>query len=140
MVESLERAAAIVNNSYIEKAFVTVIEEVKAGEQLSVSIARTGIFESMFCSIIYVGEESGALDTILQKSSDFYEEESDSAIQRLVSMIDPILIIVMGVAIGFVIAGILPALYSLPEYRIVFVRRYTAEFKNKLRGDEYVFI
>lgn len=112
MVESLERAAAILNNSYIEKAFVTVIEEVKAGEQLSVSIARTGIFESMFCSIIYVGEESGALDTILQKSSDFYEEESDSAIQRLVSMIDPILIIVMGVAIGFVIAGILPALYS----------------------------
>lgn len=112
MVESLERSAAILNNSFIEKAFVTVVDEVKAGEQLSVSIARTGIFESMFCSIIYVGEESGALDTILQKSSDFYEEESDSAIQRLVGMMEPILIIVMGLAIGLVIAGILPALYS----------------------------
>ncbi len=112
MVESLERSAAILNNTFIEKGFETVVSEVKSGEQLSVSIQRTGIFESMFCSIIYVGEESGALDTILAKSSDFYEEESDSAIQRLVGIMEPALIIIMGVAIGFVIAGILPALYS----------------------------
>lgn len=115
MVEALERSSAILNNSFIEKAFVTVVDEVKQGEQLSVSIQRTGIFESMFCSIIYVGEESGALDTILEKSAGFYEDESDSAIQRLVGMIEPIMIIIMGVAIGFVIAGILPALYNSME-------------------------
>ncbi|MBP1561127.1 MAG: type II secretion system F family protein [Oscillospiraceae bacterium] len=115
MVESLERSAAILNNSFIEKAFVNVIDEVKQGEQLSVSIQRTGIFESMFCSIIYVGEESGALDTILEKSAAFYEDESDSAIQRIVGMIEPIMIIIMGIAIGFVIAGILPALYNSME-------------------------
>ncbi len=69
----------------------------------------------MFCSIIYVGEESGALDTILEKSADFYEDESDSAIQRLVGMIEPIMIIVMGAAIGLVIAGILPAIYNSME-------------------------
>lgn len=66
----------------------------------------------MFCSIIYVGEESGALDTILAKSSDFYEEESDSAIQRLVGIMEPTLIVIMGIAVGFIVAGILPALYS----------------------------
>ena len=112
MVESLERSAAILNNVYIEKAFENVVDEVKQGEQLSVSIQRTGIFESMFCSIIYVGEESGALDTILEKSADFYEDESDSAIQRLVGMIEPVMIIFMGAAIGTVIAGILPAIYN----------------------------
>ena len=69
----------------------------------------------MFCSIIYVGEESGALDTILEKSADFYEDESDSAIQRLVGMIEPIMIIFMGGAIGLVIAGILPAIYNSME-------------------------
>ena len=69
----------------------------------------------MFCSIIYVGEESGALDTILEKSADFYEDESDSAIQRLVGMIEPVMIIVMGAAIGLVIAGILPAIYNSME-------------------------
>ena len=115
MVEALERSSAILNNTFIEKAFVTVIDEVKQGEQLSVSIQRTGIFESMFCSIIYVGEESGALDTILEKSAGFYEDESDSAIQRLVGMIEPVMIIFMGAAIGFVIAGILPALYNSME-------------------------
>jgi len=115
MVEALERSASVLNNSFIQKAFVTVVDEVKQGEQLSVSIQRTGIFESMFCSIIFVGEESGALDTILEKTAAFYEDESDSAIQRLVGMIEPIMIIIMGVAIGFVIAGILPAIYNSME-------------------------
>ena len=115
MVEALERSAAILNNDYIEEAFKTVVDEVKQGEQLSVSIQRTNIFESMFVSIIYVGEESGALDTILTKSAEFYEDESDAAIGRLVGMIEPVMIIFMGTAIGFVIAGILPALYGTFE-------------------------
>lgn len=115
MVEALERSSAILNNTFIEKAFITVVDEVKQGEQLSVSIQRTGIFESMFCSIIYVGEESGALDTILEKSASFYEDESDSAIQRIVGLIEPIMIIFMGAAIGLVIAGILPAIYNSME-------------------------
>ncbi len=115
MVEALQRSSSVLGNSFIEKSFVTVIDEVKQGEQLSVSIQRTGIFESMFCSIIYVGEESGALDTILEKSASFYEDESDEAIQRLVGIIEPVMIIIMGVAIGFVIAGILPALYNSME-------------------------
>ena len=112
MVEALERSSAILGNSFIEKSFVNVIDEVKQGDQLSAAIQRTGIFESMFCSIIFVGEESGALDTILEKSASFYEDESDSAIQRLVGLIEPVMIIFMGVAIGLVIAGILPALYN----------------------------
>ena len=66
----------------------------------------------MFCSIIYVGEESGALDDILEKSSDYYEEEADSAIQSLVSMMEPLMIIIMGIAVGLVVASVLPALYG----------------------------
>lgn len=115
MVESLERSAAILGNTFIEQSFVTVISEVKQGEQLSVAIQRTGIFESMFCSIIFVGEESGALDSILEKSAGFYEDEADSAIQRLVGLIEPVMIIIMGAAIGLVIAGILPAIYNSME-------------------------
>lgn len=112
MVECLEKSANIVGNMYVSKCFETVVDEVKQGEQLSVSIQRTGIFESMFTSIIYVGEESGALDSILAKSAQFYQEESDEAITRLVGLIEPLMIIIMGVAIGAVIAGILPAIYN----------------------------
>ena len=82
------------------------------GETLSSAITRTEIFEPMFCSVIYVGEESGALDSILEKTSEYYEEESDSAVQRLVSMLEPILIIFMGVIIAMVVMGIYPALYG----------------------------
>ena len=62
--------------------------------------------------IIYVGEESGALDSILAKSAAFYQEEADEAVSRLVGLIEPVMIIFMGTAIGLVIAGILPAIYN----------------------------
>ena len=112
MVEALERSSRILSNSYVVKSFETVVDEVKQGDQLSAAIQRTGIFESMFTSIIFVGEESGALDTILSKTSDYYEEESDSAITQLVGMIEPIMLILMGIVIGLVLAGIFPLLYS----------------------------
>jgi type IV pilus assembly protein PilC len=115
MVECLERASAILGNSYIDEKFETVIDEVKQGETLSSSITRTEIFEPMFCSVIYVGEESGALDSILEKTSDYYEEESDAAVHRLVGMIEPILLIFMGVIIGMVVCGVYPALYGSLE-------------------------
>ena len=112
MVECLGKASTILGNSYVSKKFEQVIDEVKQGEALSVSIQRTGIFENMFVSIIFVGEESGALDSILEKSAAFYQEEADEAVSRLVGLIEPLMIIIMGTAIGLVIAGILPAIYN----------------------------
>ena len=112
MVECLEKASRILGNSYVDQKFEGVIDEVKQGESLSAATTRTEIFEPMFCSVIYVGEEAGALDTILEKTADYYEEESDSAVQRLVSMVEPILIIFMGVIIAMVVIGIYPALYG----------------------------
>lgn len=112
MVECLERASSILGNSYIDEKFEKVIDEVKQGAALSSAIQRTEIFDSMFCSIIYVGEESGALDDILTKTSDYYEEESDSAVQRLVAMLEPLMIIVLGIMVGLIVASVLPALYS----------------------------
>lgn len=112
MVECLQRASAVLGNSYIDQCFEDVIDEVKQGEALSSAITRTGIFESMFCSVIFVGEEAGALDSILEKTSDYYEEESDSAVQRLVSMVEPLLIIFLGLVIGMVVVAIYPALYG----------------------------
>ncbi|MBP8594871.1 MAG: type II secretion system F family protein [Ruminococcus sp.] len=115
MVECLQRASSVLGNSYIDQKFEDVVDEVKQGESLSAAITRTEVFEPMFCSVIYVGEESGALDSILEKASDYYEEESDSAVQRLVSMTDPILLIFMGLIIGLVVVGIYPALYGSME-------------------------
>jgi type IV pilus assembly protein PilC len=112
MVECIRRSADMLGNKYITFKFNTVVEEVKQGESLSSSVTRTEIFDTMFCSIIYVGEESGSLDTILDNSSDYYEEESDAAVGRLVALLEPLMIIIMGVAVGLLVASVLPALYG----------------------------
>lgn len=112
MVDCIQKSEATLNNKYISKQFEKVIEDVKKGENLSTSIQKTGVFEPMFSSMIYVGEESGTLDTILSKTADYYEEESETAIGKLVSMMEPLLIIVMGVCVALILAAIFPMLYS----------------------------
>ena len=112
MVECLERSSKILGNSYVDEAFIQIVDEVKQGQPLSTSIQKTEVFDPMFCSIVYVGEESGALDEILSKTADYYEEESDSAIERLVGLMEPLMIVVMGCAIGLCLAGIFPLLYG----------------------------
>ncbi len=112
MVECLQRSSSILGNRYIDELFENVVDEVKQGETLSASIQRTEIFDSMFCSIIFVGEESGALDTILAKTAEYYDEEADSAVARLVGMLEPVMIIVMGVAVCMLLLAVFPALYG----------------------------
>lgn len=112
MVDCIEKSVSTLGNSYISAEFETVVENVKQGENLSVAIQRTAIFEGMFTSLIYVGEESGTLDTILEKAADYYEEEGEVAIGKLVTMIEPLMIIIMGVAVGLLLASIFPMLYS----------------------------
>ncbi len=112
MVDSLQRASSVLGNSYVDKMFIQVIDEVKQGSPMSLAIAKTEIFEGMFTSMIYVGEESGALDEILEKTADYYEEESDAAVKRLVALLEPVMIIIMGGAIGLCLAGIFPLLYG----------------------------
>lgn len=112
MVECIEKSIAVVNNMYVHEQFKEVVSNIKLGESMSKSIEKTGIFEGMFTSMIYVGEESGTLDTILSKVADYYDEEADAAITKLVGLMEPLMIIIMGVAIGVFLAGMFPMLYG----------------------------
>lgn len=112
MVECLQRSSAILGNRYIDECFENVVDEVKQGETLSASIQRTEIFDSMFCSIVFVGEEAGALDTILGKTAEYYDEEADAAVGALVSMLEPVMIIIMGIAVCCLLMAVFPALYG----------------------------
>lgn len=113
MVESIERSAAVLGNLYLSQQFEQIVADVKQGGSLSNALLKADIFESMFCSMIYVGEEAGKLDEILAKTADYYEEESDAAISKLVSMIEPIMIIFLGILVGLVVASIYPAMVSM---------------------------
>lgn len=112
MVDCIEKSVSVLGNTYVTKRFEEVVDNIKLGESMSKAVEKTEIFEGMFTSIIYVGEESGTLDTILSKAADYYEEEGDTAVTKLVGMLEPVMIIIMGVAIGLVLAAIFPMLYG----------------------------
>ncbi|MCL1866011.1 MAG: type II secretion system F family protein, partial [Oscillospiraceae bacterium] len=92
--------------------FKKVVENVKRGEPLSQALIRINVFSPIFTAMVVVGEESGSLDGILSKTADYYDEEADTAITSLVSMLEPLLIIVLGGAVAVVLAGIFPLIYG----------------------------
>jgi type IV pilus assembly protein PilC len=112
MVECIEKSVQTLGNMYITERFKEVIEDVKRGEPLSKSLAKIGVFNPIFTAMVLVGEESGSLDTILAKTADYYDEEADTAITQLVAMMEPVLIIFLGVAVAIVLAGIFPLIYG----------------------------
>ena len=115
MVECIQKSEQVLGNSYISKEFEAVIENVKQGESLSSSLSKTGIFDGIFTSVIYVGEESGTLDDILEKTADYYDDEADTAINKLTGMLQPAMILVMGVLVMLVLLAVYPAMYGAIE-------------------------
>lgn len=112
MVECIQKSEQVLGNSYISNEFITVIENVKQGESFSTALGRTGIFDPIFVSVILVGEESGTLDEILEKTADYYDDESDTAIDRLTSMLQPAMILIMGVLVCMILLAVYPAMYE----------------------------
>lgn len=112
LIGSLEMAAKVVGNTYVEQMLLSAKDEISKGKELSVALKNLDFFPSMMVSLMAIGEQSGSLDSMILRTADIYEEESDNAITRLVSMLEPIMIIVMAVIVGFIIIAILMAIYG----------------------------
>ena len=112
-LDMIETAGKVLNNTYLEDKFVGVLEAVSQGELISKAIEATGEFELMLSSMIYIGEESGSLGDILNSTADYFDDEADSAISRMISMIEPIMIIILGVVIGFIVISIIQPIFQM---------------------------
>ena len=113
VLQALDIVSETAGNTLISDALRDVRDSVKRGESLAVPLARHEVFPPMVTQMMTVGEETGALDTMLSKVSEFYDQEVDDAVGALTSLIEPLLIVVMGVVVG----GILICL-SLPMFNI----------------------
>lgn len=111
-LDMLEITAQVLNNAYLEEVFQTVIAEVSRGVLISSAITNTASFDPMLASMIYIGEESGSLGKILNSTADYFDDESDSAIQRMVSMFEPIMLVILGFVIGFIVISIIQPIYT----------------------------
>jgi type IV pilus assembly protein PilC len=111
---SLEVTAEVVNNTQISKAILDVQTAVKQGETLSQPLGRHGVFPPMVVQMLAVGEETGAIDTMLDKVASFYDDEVAATVDSLTSLIEPVMIFFVGGAVGLAVI----ALY-LPMFNII---------------------
>jgi len=114
-IEMLETTSQVLNNAYLEEVFVDVIMDVSKGELISKSISDTGSFDPMLSSMIYIGEESGSLGDILNSTADYFDNEADTALQRMVSLMEPSMIVVLGIIIGFIVISIIQPIFQMYE-------------------------
>ena len=107
ILRSLEIVGSTSGNWVIEQALVKVGDSVRQGKTIAEPLAQESVFPSMVTQMISVGEDSGALETMLHKVSDFYDQEVESMTEQLTALIEPIMIAVIGVLVG----GMIVALY-----------------------------
>jgi len=113
LVEALDSVAGASGNAVYHDATKKIQAEVSTGTSLTVSMQNSEVFPNMVLQMVSIGEESGALDSMLSKVADFYEEEVDTAVESLSSLMEPIIMVVLGTLIG----GLVVAMY-LPIFKM----------------------
>ncbi|MFQ5608466.1 MAG: type II secretion system F family protein, partial [Candidatus Zixiibacteriota bacterium] len=114
IIEALGVTAKTAGNMVIANAINKSVVSIAEGDTITAPLKETGVFPPMVTQMISVGEKTGGLDEMLSKIADFYDEEVDAAVSALTSVIEPIIIVFMGIMIG----GILVAMY-LPMFDII---------------------
>ncbi|MFH1283227.1 MAG: type II secretion system F family protein [bacterium] len=115
ILQAMDTVAKTSGNKIIEEAINNARESVREGERIADPLKKSGVFPPMVTQMIAVGEETGNLDTMLNKIADFYDGEVDVAIKGLTSMIEPLVIVVMGVIIGAIVVAMFLPMFELGE-------------------------
>jgi type IV pilus assembly protein PilC len=113
ILEGLDIVAKTAGNRIVEDAINATKTSISEGKTIAEPLMKSGVFPPMVCQMVSVGEQTGALDTMLGKIADFYEDEVDQAVETLTSMIEPLMMIFLGGAVGTMLA----AMY-LPIFKI----------------------
>lgn len=113
MLDAMNITARTSGNAVLEKAIVQVRKAIETGRTIVDPLRETGVFPNMVVQMIGVGEQTGALDTMLSKVADFYEDEVDAAVADLLTAMEPMIILFLGVVVGGVVISLYLPLFSL---------------------------
>jgi type IV pilus assembly protein PilC len=113
IMDGLEIVARVAGNRVVEQELTFVRSSIAEGKTLGEPMRDSAVFPHMVVQMIVVGEQTGALDTMLQKIADFYEEEVDDAVAALTSMLEPLLMVFLGVAVGGIVIAMYLPIFSL---------------------------
>ena len=113
ILEALDITARTAGNAIIEEAIMTTRKSIERGETIAAPLKETNVFPSMVVQTISVGEATGALDTMLGKIAEFYEEEVDTAVAGLLTLLEPIMIFFLGVVVGGIVIAMYMPIFDL---------------------------
>src|SRR6202140_3988392 len=113
ILEGLDITARTAGNAVIEKSLMEVRKGLEAGRNLSDPLKETNVFPGMATQMIGVGEQTGAMDAMLQKIADFYEDEVDAAVKDLLAAMEPMMIVILGLVVGGIVISMYLPLFSL---------------------------
>ncbi|HEX7039875.1 MAG TPA: type II secretion system F family protein [Trueperaceae bacterium] len=114
IIESIDITKGTAGNAIVEDILTETKEAVQRGEQISSTLMKyPRVFPPMVSSMVAIGEETGAVDSMLQKVADFYEREVDEAVESLTAALEPALIVFLGVIVGFIVAGMFLPMFSI---------------------------
>jgi type IV pilus assembly protein PilC len=113
ILQALEITGKTAGNAVVDKAMTDVIASVKGGGTIAAPLKEAAVFPSMVCHMIGVGEETGALDSMLSKVADFYEDEVAAAVKALTSILEPIMIVFVGGIVGFIVIAMYMPMFKI---------------------------
>src|SRR5436309_1179974 len=113
ILDGLEITARTAGNSIVEDSVMVTRKSIERGETISAPLKETRVFPPMVTQMIGVGEATGALDTMLSKIADFYEEEVDAAVAGLLTLLEPIMIAVLGIVVGGIVIAMYMPIFDL---------------------------
>ena len=115
LIEAMDICARTAGNKVIEGAILSTIISVKEGETIAAPLARERVFPPMVIQMIDVGESAGALDTMLSKIADFYDQEVDTAVDGLTALLEPMLMVFLGLIVGFIVVAMYLPIFKMGE-------------------------
>jgi len=113
LIEGLEICARTSGNKSIELGIMRTRDAVSGGENIAESLSRENVFPQMVIQMIGVGENSGSLDAMLEKIADFYNEEVDTAVDGLTSLLEPALMVFLGLVVGFIVVAMYLPIFKM---------------------------
>jgi type IV pilus assembly protein PilC len=113
VLQILSMSAEVANNLVISKVLEQSRESLRRGSSLSTPLAQSWVFPKLVSHMVAIGEETGQLDTMLEKIADFYEEEVDQMASRLSAILEPLMIGVLGVIVGFIVLAAMMPMFSI---------------------------
>lgn len=115
LLDALKIGASVMNNSIYEESIARVAGQVEKGVPLSVQLSKDIVFPPFLGQMAAVGEETGQLDNVLSKVSDYYEESTDQAIKTISTLIEPVILVVMGLGVAFLVFAVLVPIYNIAQ-------------------------